>query len=84
MKSSPFPITSKNNSGQMMSKLVSDLFEICRICTTMGRKTCLSPSIKIAGSFVFLFLINARLALPLAMVVSMYVRFLHTPERPDA
>ena len=39
---------------------------------------------KIIGSFIFLFLINARLALPLAIIVFMYVRFFHTPKQKNA
>ena len=50
----------------------------------MDRKISLSPLIKIVGSFIFLFLINWMLALPLlALVVLMIVLFLSS-EPPDA
>ena len=53
-----FSYYDQHNSGQMMSKLVSDLFENLFISI-----------VKIVGSFVFLFLINWRLAIPLAILV---------------
>lgn len=37
-----FSYYDQNNSGQMMSKLVSDLFDI-RNSPITGRRTCLSP-----------------------------------------
>ena len=41
-----FSYYDKNNTGQMMSKLVSDLFENLRNSPTMGRKTCSSPPLR--------------------------------------
>lgn len=63
-----FSYYSQNNSGQMMSKLVSDLFDIAEFAHH-GPENLFISVVKIAGSFVFLFLINWRLALPLAVLV---------------
>ena len=63
-----FSYYSRNNSGQMMSKLVSDLFDIAEFAHH-GPENLFISLVKIIGSFVFLFLINWRLALPLAFLV---------------
>ena len=63
-----FSYYSRNNSGQMMSKLVSDLFDIAEFAHH-GAENLFISVVKIAGSFVFLFLINWRLALPLIVLV---------------
>lgn len=63
-----FSYYSKNNSGQMMSKLVSDLFDISEFAHH-GPENLFISIVKIIGSFIFLFLINPRLALPLAALV---------------
>lgn len=63
-----FSYYSKNNSGQMMSKLVSDLFDIAEFAHH-GPENLFISVVKIIGSFVFLFLINWRLALPLIILV---------------
>lgn len=63
-----FSYYSKNNSGQMMSKLVSDLFDIAEFAHH-GPENLFISIVKIIGSFVFLFLINWRLALPLILLV---------------
>ena len=68
-----FSYYSRNNSGQMMSKLVSDLFDIAEFAHH-GPENLFISVVKIAGSFVFLFLINWRLALPLvALVLCMFI-----------
>ena len=68
-----FSYYSRNNSGQMMSKLVSDLFDIAEFAHH-GPENLFISVVKIAGSFVFLFLINWRLALPLvALVLCMFL-----------
>ena len=69
-----FSYYDKNNTGQMMSKLVSDLFEISEFAHH-GPENVFISSIKIAGSFVFLFPINGKLALLLAVVVLLMVLF---------
>lgn len=63
-----FSYYSRNNSGQMMSKLVSDLFDIAEFAHH-GPENLFISLVKIIGSFVFLFLINWQLALPLAALV---------------
>ena len=63
-----FSYYSQNNSGQMMSKLVSDLFDIAEFAHH-GPENLFISVVKIVGSFVFLFLINWRLALPLIILV---------------
>lgn len=63
-----FSYYSRNNSGQMMSKLVSDLFDIAEFAHH-GPENLFISLVKIVGSFVFLFLINWELALPLAVLV---------------
>ena len=69
-----FSYYDKNNTGQMMSKLVSDLFDISEFAHH-GSENLFISSIKIVGSFVFLFLINWKLALVLAAVVFLMVIF---------
>ena len=69
-----FSYYDKNNTGQMMSKLVSDLFEISEFAHH-GPENVFISSIKIIGSFVFLFLINGKLALLLGVVVILMVIF---------
>ena len=63
-----FSYYSKNNAGQMMSKLVSDLFDIAEFAHH-GPENLFISVVKIVGSFVFLFLINWMLALPLVILV---------------
>lgn len=63
-----FSYYSRNNSGQMMSKLVSDLFDIAEFAHH-GPENLFISVVKIAGSFIFLFLINWQLALPLVVLV---------------
>ena len=63
-----FSYYSRNNSGQMMSKLVSDLFDIAEFAHH-GPENLFISLVKIIGSFIFLFLINWRLAIPLVILV---------------
>lgn len=63
-----FSYYDQHNSGQMMSKLVSDLFDISEFAHH-GPENLFISIVKIVGSFVFLFLINWRLAIPLAFLV---------------
>lgn len=69
-----FSYYDQNNSGQMMSKLVSDLFDIAEFAHH-GPENLFISVIKIAGSFAFLFLINWRLAIPLAILVVIMILF---------
>ena len=52
-----FSYYDRNNSGQMMSKLVSDLFDIAELAHH-GPENLFISLIKIVGSFIFLFLIS--------------------------
>lgn len=63
-----FSYYSQNNSGQMMSKLVSDLFDISEFAHH-GPENLFISLIKIVGAFIFLFVINRKLALPLIFLV---------------
>ena len=63
-----FSYYSKNNSGQMMSKLVSDLFDISEFAHH-GPENLFISLVKIIGAFIFLFFINKKLALPLIILV---------------
>ena len=69
-----FSYYDQNNSGQMMSKLVSDLFDISEMAHH-GPENLFISLIKIIGSFVFLFLINGRLAVPLLVLVFFMILF---------
>ena len=70
----------QNNSGQMMSKLVSDLFDISEFAHH-GPENLFISLIKIIGSFVFLFLINWRLAIPLLVLVVFMLFFSYGQNR---
>ena len=63
-----FSYYSRNNSGQMMSKLVSDLFDISEFAHH-GPDNLFISLVKIVGAFIFLVFINKKLALPLILLV---------------
>ena len=69
-----FSYYDNNNSGQMMSKLVSDLFDIAEFAHH-GPENLFISLIKIVGSFICLFTINARLAVPLLALVVFMIFF---------
>ena len=69
-----FSYYSQNNSGQMMSKLVGDLFDISEFAHH-GPENLFISLVKIVGSFIFLFLINKKLALPLIVLVILMFLF---------
>ena len=75
-----FSYYDQNNSGQMMSKLVSDLFDISEMAHH-GPENLFISLIKIIGSFIFLFLINWRLAVPLLALVFFMVLFSYSQNR---
>ena len=64
-----FSYYDQNNSGQMMSKLVSDLF------AHHGPENLFISLIKIIGSFIFLFMINRMLAVPMLILVVLMLVF---------
>ena len=63
-----FSYYSRNNSGQMMSKLVSDLFDISEFAHH-GPENLFISLVKIVGAFIFLVFFNKKLALPLILLV---------------
>ena len=69
-----FSYYDQNNSGQMMSKLVSDLFDISEL-THHGPENLFISLIKIIGSFIFLFMINRMLAVPMLILVVLMLVF---------
>ena len=69
-----FSYYDKHNSGQMMSKLVSDLFDISELAHH-GPENLFISLIKIIGSFICLFFINWRLAIPLLIIVMLMLLF---------
>lgn len=66
-ESMSFSYYDKNNTGQMMSRMISDLFEISEMAHH-GPENIFISVIKFAGSFVFLFMINKTLTLCLCGV----------------
>lgn len=69
-----FSYYDQNNSGQMMSKLVSDLFDISELAHH-GPENLFISLIKIIGSFIFLFMINRMLAVPMFILVVLMLVF---------
>ena len=69
-----FSYYSRNNSGQMMSKLVSDLFDISEFAHH-GPENLFISLVKIVGAFIFLVFINKKLALPLILLVIVMFMF---------
>lgn len=69
-----FSYYDQNNSGQMMSKLVSDLFDISELAHH-GPENLFISLIKIIGSFIFLFIINRMLAIPMLILVVLMLVF---------
>ncbi len=64
----------RNNTGEMMSRLVSDLFDISELAHH-GPENLLLCSLKIIGSFVLLLLINVPMTLCLLAVTLVLVVF---------
>ena len=69
-----FSYYDQNNSGQMMSKLISDLFDISELAHH-GPENLFISLIKIIGSFIFLFMINRMLAVPMLILVVLLLVF---------
>lgn len=69
-----FSYYDQNNSGQMMSKLVSDLFDISELAHH-GPENLFISLIKIIGSFIFLFMINRMLAVPMLILAVLMLVF---------
>ncbi len=75
-----FSYYDRNNSGQMMSKLVSDLFDISELAHH-GPENLFISVIKIVGAFIFLFLINLKLAVPLCLLTVFMIIFSSSQNR---
>ena len=69
-----FSYYDKSNTGQMMSKLISDLFDISELAHH-GPENLFISVIKLIGSFVFLFIIQWKLALILLFTVVLMFLF---------
>lgn len=69
-----FSYYDKDNTGEMMSKLVSDLFDISELAHH-GPENVFISLLKIGGSFVLLFWINVPLTLILIAVTGIMVLF---------
>ncbi|MBE6722950.1 MAG: ABC transporter ATP-binding protein [Ruminococcaceae bacterium] len=69
-----FSYYDRSNTGEMMSKLVSDLFDISELAHH-GPENIFISAIKIIGSFVLLLMINVPLTLILSAVVVVMVLF---------
>ena len=69
-----FSYYDENNTGQMMSKLISDLFDISELAHH-GPENIFISLIKIIGSFVILLTINVKMTLILLMVTIVMVIF---------
>lgn len=75
-----FSYYDQNNSGQMMSKLVSDLFDISELAHH-GPENLFISLIKIIGSFIFLFMINRMLAVPMLILVVLMLVFSYSQNK---
>ena len=69
-----FSYYDKNNTGDMMSRIVSDLFDISELAHH-GPEMLLISTIKIAGSFIILLTINWRMTLILLAITAVMVVF---------
>lgn len=63
-----------HNTGQMMSRLVSDLFDISE-AAHHGPENLFISLVKIVGSFIFLFIIQWKLAIILLVIVLLMIFF---------
>lgn len=69
-----FSYYDRNNTGEMMSKLVSDLFDICEFAHH-GPENIFISLLKIIGSFILLMYIHVPLTLLLILVTAMMLFF---------
>ena len=70
----PFSYYDDNNTGEMMSKLISDLFDISELAHH-GPENIFISALKIIGSFTILFSINIEMTLILSLVTLIMVIF---------
>ena len=69
-----FSYYDQHNTGQMMSRLVSDLFDISE-AAHHGPENLFISLVKIVGSFIFLFIIQWKLAIILLVIVLLTIFF---------
>jgi len=69
-----FSYYDRNNTGEMMSKLVSDLFDISELAHH-GPENVFICTLKIAGSFVLLLFLNVKMTLILFGVILVMILF---------
>ncbi|MBZ9622171.1 ABC transporter ATP-binding protein/permease [Clostridium sp. FP2] len=74
LQSLPFSYYDENNTGEMMSKLISDLFDISELAHH-GPENVLISALKILGSFTILLFINVKMTLILLVVTVVMVVF---------
>ena len=75
-----FSYYDRNNTGEMMSRLVTDLFDIVELAHH-GPETLLISFLKVSGSFAILICINVKLALLLAGVTAVMTVFSYFQNR---
>ncbi len=69
-----FSYYDKNNTGEMMSKLVSDLFDISELAHH-GPENIIISFLKIAGSFILMMTINVPMTLILMLMTLLMIAF---------
>ena len=69
-----FSYYDKNNTGEMMSKLVADLFDISELAHH-GPENLFISALKIVGSFIILMMINVQMTFILLVVTLIMVLF---------
>lgn len=76
----PFSYYDKNNTGEMMSKIVSDLFDISELAHH-GPENIFISLLKIIGSFILLSMINSKLTLILFIITLIMIGFSYLQNR---
>lgn len=76
----PFSYYDKNNTGEMMSKIVSDLFDISELAHH-GPENLFISLLKIIGSFCLLSIINKELTLTLFIITLLMIAFSYIQNR---
>lgn len=69
-----FSYYDKRNTGELMSRLVSDLFDISELAHH-GPENLFISALKIAGSFIILWTLNVQMTLSLSIVTLMLIVF---------
>ena len=69
-----FSYYDKNNTGEMMSRIVADLFDISELAHH-GPENIFMSVLKLAGSFIILLMLNVKLTLVLFIVTAFMIVF---------